>query len=165
MLRLLALVVTVALATSQSISPASAEAVLKSDPAGDAPARMDITQVLYRNAPHRAQVRLSVPHLVRGGSAELFVAAAGGTDVAVTARVRVQGNGSLRKRLILRTNTYDLDIPCGFGATWNAARNFIAISVPKSCSDVIPDNGPLYLFARTGMDKDSAPTAYHLAEG
>ncbi|GAA5149956.1 hypothetical protein GCM10023340_26090 [Nocardioides marinquilinus] len=162
MKKILVVVSAVLVALVGSIAPSSAEAVEKTDPRGDAPARMDIARVTYRNMPQKAAAHIVVPELVRGGSAQLVIAPPD-SDVFYIAYVRVAPNGTLRKRLTYATQVSERPQSCVFKAVWDAGANYIDVSVPRNCLKGMPPS--LYMQAITGMGKDAAPPAYHLLQG
>jgi hypothetical protein len=145
-------------------SAAYAAGVTKHDPAGDAPRRLDITTTTYLNAPNRVGTRITVPALVRGGSAVLFITSAAPSDTAYRAILRIRPDGSLRKRLVHQGSLGDTETGCRFKGVWNAADNYIEISVPRPCIPSV-GGGSLFLRAITGGNKDYAPPARNLPRG
>lgn len=147
-------------------APAHADLATKGDPRGDAPARLDIASVTYRNTTPEVSVRMRVPELTRAGRAEFYITTTGGTDVAYVALVSTHPNGAIRKRFVERGNFGDTNLNCEFNARWDASRNSIQISVPRRC---IPNAGAGAHYLRADMsafntaERDYAPVAQHLA--
>ena len=54
-------------------APASAQTVDRNDPAGDAPARIDITKVRYTHESDRVRVSAKIPDLGKSGTADFLV--------------------------------------------------------------------------------------------
>lgn len=147
-------------------APAHADVATKGDPRGDAPARLDIASVTYRNTTPIVSVRIRVPELTRAGRAEFYITTTGGTDVAYIALVSANPNGTLRKRFVERGNFGDTNLKCEFKARWDVSRSSIHIAVPRRC---IPNAGAGAHYMRADMsafdtgERDYAPVAQHLA--
>jgi hypothetical protein len=146
--------------------PAQADSVSKLDPAGDAPPRLDLTSVVYRNAAHLVSVRIQVPGLRRAGGVHLTIGPPTASDYAYVAKVSIRDDGSLRKRFVYSSSPGEAPAKCDFDATWKAAKNYIRIAVPHPCVDSISKEN-LYLRADmvslVNTDRDYAPAAAHLA--
>ncbi len=154
-----------ALLTVGLANPAQADVASKKDPIGDAPARLDIASVTYRNTTPRATVRVRVPELSRAGRAEFYVTVPR-TDVSYVAITSIRSDATLRKRFVVRGNLGDRQLKCSFSARWNVSKNFVYMAVPRSC---IPNAGDGQHYMRAIMsafgtdDLDYAPPAQHLA--
>ena len=147
-------------------TPTHADVTTKSDPRGDAPPRLDIASVTYRNTTPSVSARMRVNELTRAGRAEFYITTTGGTDVAYVAMVSSRADGTLRKRFVQRGNLGDTSLRCNFEARWDPNKNLIHIAVPRRC---LPDAGAGAHYVRIDMaavatgERDYAPAAQHLA--
>lgn len=145
---------------------ALADVISKPDPKGDAPTRLDITNVTYRNTSARISVRLRVHGLERKGRAELVVGEPR-TDVSWIAIASIRSDGSMRKRFVERGNVSETPQKCDFRAQWYAAKNYISISIPREC---VPEIDSKFLYLASNLSafeedaRDDAPPAKHLAQ-
>ena len=146
-------------------TPAYADVTTKKDAREDAPARLDIASVTYRNTTPQVTVRIGVPELTRAGRSEFYITTATGTDVAYVAIASIRPDGTLRKRFVERGNLDDTHLKCNFEARWKDNKNFVYISVPRSC---VPNAGDGAHYMRADMsafdtdERDYGPVAQHL---
>lgn len=143
---------------------AEAATTTRTDPRGDAPAHIDMTRAVYRNGLHRVSTKIAIPDLQRRGSARLTISRYA-TDFAYSARVRIAEDGTLQKGFFADGNLGSQKRSCGFTASWNAAENFVSISVPQVCVRGL-GGGPAYLVTRTGgASGDGGPVVKRLRKG
>ena len=163
--RMSTLLAAAGLAASLTVAgsaPTNAAAVTKVDAVGDAPARLDISKVTYRNAATKVSTRIRVPGLERRGQAR-FLISKYATDAGFEVTVRIDENSKLKKRFAVVDNAGTHTRSCAVTARWSASDNYISISVPQRCIHLSP--GPLYVAAATGNYLDRAPVVKRLRRG
>lgn len=127
---LAALVVTALPAT------ASAETGHKSDPSGDAPARIDIKRFEVRNATHRFTARADVRNLRQKGTLtfEYWRGTTGSPPMQSLLVVVDRVDGATRGRFF--TCGFEDCAPAhcaGLRSVWRAGQDFVRISAPQRC--------------------------------
>lgn len=128
------LIAAVVLAVSLlGAGPASAATHQESDRRGDAPPRLDITRVIYRNGPQAAVARIGFDDLLRRGKLTFVIAPPTAGDIAYVAIVRINDRGHLVKRFAFSDNAGNHPRRCHVGARWQAGQDVITVSVPQGC--------------------------------
>ena len=88
------------------------------------------------------------------------------SDVGYAARLRIDEDGDLVKRLVYITSTSMDPVKCALTARWSAKRGRIRVVVPQSCLEEINDSPRYYMSGRTGgANGDWAVPARHLERG
>ncbi|WP_370614319.1 hypothetical protein [Mumia sp. Pv 4-285] len=162
-------VVTVSCAAALALSsaPASAEERSRTDRAGDAPARIDLTHVSYRHTEARVSARIRVPDLGRRGRASLAVSRFGIFEAGYVAVVRKKPGRPATTRLLFFDHFDTTPRQCdGLRGSWKRATGTVSISVPRACLDGHRTR-KVYVAARTmrGSSFDDARPVRRLARG
>lgn len=115
---------------------ATAESGSKSDPAHDAPARIDITEFTVKNRDKRVEFRVKVRNLRNKGEFEFYYW--GGkvaTPPARSAIISVRRKGGKPKATFFVCNTQDCaKKPCQkMRARWNKKDDLVRVSVRQRC--------------------------------
>jgi len=158
-LLIVAVVLTVSLL---GVGPASAATHQESDRRGDAPPRLDITRVLYRNGPQAAVARIGFVDLLRRGKLTFQIAPPTAGDVSYVAILTINDRGRLVKRFGYRDNASTHPRRCRVSARWQAGRDVITVSVPQWCVRAF---GGRALYMGSFTPYDFGPVVRHLARG
>lgn len=141
----------------------------KSDPQGDAPARLDVIKATYTNSRPAVTVHLVIPELERRGSVRLVIGPPQDGDGSLVAQVSVRPDGSINRQFFTGTVVGTVPERCAFKAKWNAEKGRISISVPWPCIRRVGGSyfgtGKLYLGAVTGAGVDFANPVRRLGRG
>lgn len=118
--------------TGALATPATAETVVRRDPRGDAPDRIDTTRAAYAHGEHRVRVVARVPKLGKAGTADLLVSRYEIFEAGYVVRIRERRDKPARLRL-LHFDHFDLvPVACeGLSGSWGQRR--VRLSVPRSC--------------------------------
>ena len=137
----LAVALLAALVLALQPSGAEASTVSRSDPRGDAPAKIDILGARLTNGPARITGRSRIDSLTQIGRAYLVIGPPTDSDEAYVARVHLRRDGSLVKRFFYSSVVDDEPAPCRFRASWRPKVNVVTISVPHRC---VPYRAAIY---------------------
>lgn len=112
--------------------PADAQTVVRPDPRGDAPDRVDVTRAAYAHGQHRVRVIARTPALGTAGTADLLVSRYEIFEAGYVVRIRQRRDEPVRL-VLLHFDHFDLKrVACdGLSGAWGPRR--IRLSVPRSC--------------------------------
>lgn len=148
--------------TMSGVGPASAATHHERDQRGDAPPRMDVIRVMYRNGPGTVSARVHFDDLKRRGRFNFIIAPPVDGDVAYVATLKIDRRGRVAKRFRITGPVGGTPAPCHFRGRWRASRDMIKVSVPQSCVEDF-GGGRLYLASR--FQQDWGPVVRRLARG
>lgn len=143
-------------------APASAQTVTREDPAGDAPARIDITRVRYAHLDDRVRVAARIPDLGAAGTADLLISRFEIFEAGYVARIR-KVTGKQAKVSLLYYDHFDLRKRACRGLTGSWEADKIRLKVPRSC---LKGHRTTYVFTQfviaRGEPFDEAPAVKRL---
>ena len=112
--------------------PASAQTVVREDPRGDAPARVDVTRVRYAHQSDRVRVAARVPDLGSAGTADFLVSRFEVFEAGYAARIRKQ-RGKAPRVSLLYFDHFNLKKRTCRGLTGSWSGEVVRLKVPRSC--------------------------------
>ena len=145
---------------------AVADSAARRDSRNDAPARIDVTRVLYQHRVHRVSTRVRIPELGRTGRVALAISRFDIFEAGYVASVRRRSDGSVSRRLGYFDHFETTPRRCDVGGSWNRARGVVTVTVPRDC--LKGHRTPrLYVAARSlhGNSFDDAPAVRRLGRG
>lgn len=121
-----------ALLTGGLAVPAGAQTVVRPDPRGDAPDRIDVTRAAYAHGEHRVRVIARTPELGKAGTADLLISRFEIFEAGYVVRIRQRRDRPARLSLLHFDHFDLLPVACeGLSGAWGPRR--IRLSVPRSC--------------------------------
>lgn len=131
-LRMLAPLVAAGLLVGAVAAPASAQTVVRDDPRGDAPARIDVTKVRYAHLSDRVRVAARIPGLGRSGTADFLVSRFEIFEAGYVVRIRQPKVGPAKVSL-LYFDHFDLKKRTCKGVSGSWGSGVVRLKVPRSC--------------------------------
>jgi len=116
-------------------APASARTVVREDPRGDAPARIDVTRVRYAHEKSYVRVAARIPDLGPAGVADFLVSRFDIFEAGYVARIR-KPRGKAPKVALLYFDHFDLKKQKCKGVTGNWSGEVVRLKVPRTCLKV-----------------------------
>jgi hypothetical protein len=143
-------------------APAAGETVERDDRQGDAPASIDVVHATYSHTHSRVRVVARLPHLGRGGAADLSISRFEVFELGYVLRITNRPGKPPRTQLLFY-NHFDL-VPRGCAAiagTWT--RGVIRMSVARTCLAGHAAEDVFAQFAiRHGRNTDRVPAVRRL---
>lgn len=113
-------------------APAVADTAVRKDPAGDAPARIDVTKVRYSHLSDRVRVSAKIPKLGKSGTADFLVSKFEIFEAGYVVRIR-QPKGKRAQVSLLYFDHFSLKKQKCKGVSGSWGKNVVRLKVPRSC--------------------------------
>ncbi|MFC7496772.1 MULTISPECIES: hypothetical protein [unclassified Nocardioides] len=128
-------------------APASAETVVRDDPTGDAPERIDVTRARYTHTDDQIRVVARVPELGDAGTAALSISRFGIFEAGYVVQIRKRPDEQPRARLLF-FNHFDFEPRrcADVSGTWGQRR--VTLVVDRSC---LTGHARRHVFAQFGI--------------